>query len=480
MATMTLEDARNIVRGLTGPGSVSRLGLGRRNPIRPPNTGGGPDLFGDEETGAAPPPTGGIQPPLGEGATGLKGSGEVPTGFIPVGPEAPGYFFDPRTGEIGRTSGGYAFDEFGNRSGGFSFTTLSETERKRFLKTLGATPDGSPLNDTGTADTGPDYLNLARQKYGSDEQQRAFENQLTLQQLANAQRQYDDEKAQTAREFGLQTTVADRNELGQRANTGLSLADLYRETANDPGNYPAYLESLINSGNVQGVVGANTQIRPEARFGDLLAQLSQYSGAMNTNAPAVRQAYEQNPQAAESFFRQDPENLRRMFGPKAFGGSFLTQGPMKFQDLRSGTTGIAGEAGPEQVTIQPSQPPSSIGNAAPQLGGVAAPRQQSATSNFTPGSAGTFQAIGRALASSGFGSQLPGVLEKLARGEAPLPGEVPDWLLQRLEQRTPSLVALLKAGITSRLGATGAGDYFASRSLYDIPGFNGTTQSIAR
>ncbi len=125
-------------------------------PTPTPIAGGGDDGFGARPGGGgggnAPSVGGRIQGPGFDDSSGLYGSDAVPPGFIPVGTVngdnsfAP-YFYNGRTGEIGRYT--TALNAYGDTTYGFS--TLSETERKRFLDQYARATDQALPGGGGTS-----------------------------------------------------------------------------------------------------------------------------------------------------------------------------------------------------------------------------------------------------------------------------------------------------------------------------------------
>ena len=224
------------------------------------------------------------------------------------------------------------------------------------------------LNGTSTVptqfDTGPGNLAVSQ-------------GNLAVSQgnLAQRIKEANDAAAQYQQTFGQNQITSNRTELGNRASTGLSLGDLLLNMAqrsdkltNDPGNFPAYLQSLQgNTGAgpaLQNLVGNGLTITPDQnnylndpRFKSVLDSLFTRAAAPSSAAvDQTQQAYNTDPAAAQRFFSQDPEALKRMFGtPMADGGEMTTHGPMSLVDLTTGrSVALMGEGGaPEHLKITP-------------------------------------------------------------------------------------------------------------------------------
>lgn len=329
---------------------------------------------------------------------------------------------------------------------------ITAAEASKYVRAGGATATATGGTGSGagssSVDTGPGYLDLAMQK---------FVNDLTQQGVQN--NQWD-------QQFGQNQITGNRNELANRASSGgstgnllLDLATRSDRLANDPGNFPAWLQAMQQNtaqGPVaQNLVNAGTTITPAPNdylntpeFKSLIDSLFNYGTVPDAGmVDTTQKAYNTNPDAAQTFFSQDPANLKKMFGtPMATGGSFTTSGPMTFKDLSSGKNiATAGEAGPETVSVTP------------QTGQASA-------------SQGTAQALGKTLGAGGFSFVPPDTRNTLLAGNLPAPGQFPDWMLAKLP---PSIRGLVAALITSRLGGAGAEDYNWTRGLYEPRGFSG-------
>lgn len=381
-------------------------------------------------------------------------------------------------------------------------------------------PSGS---GSSNFDTGPGYLSLAQQKYGSDEDQRAIDNAIGWQQLLNSQKYQD-------RNYAMETRGQDASILGDRAASGQQTAGLARGLANDqyqransPANFPAYLAALSGAdtgGNpVNQLLGEGFQIESgegqnpltDPRFQQLLESLYSYGTAPSPeNVGAVRSQYETNPNAQQGF-----ENFAAFDRlPKLAGGGLLgVGGGQGFSDrLRDMSPKLGGQAmadsgwqSPDPYGGQPGgtqftgkgptgvfggQPmvpnmnlpqmgstpgPVTINDAASQkplaMAGEAGRETLSVTPNsgntYTPAT-GTATSLGKALQPLGFIP--PQVIQQLLAGKSATPNMFNEEQLMRLP---PSLRQLLQASIRAFIGDTGLEDFGASQQQFALPGGRG-------
>lgn len=347
---------------------------------------------------------------------------------------------------------------------------------------LWRTPDGSilpqwvqkELNNQGTGDgssgstagfdTGPGYLDLAQKQY--DEAVRQFNLQHGL----------------SVDQFGLDKQSTQQGYLQDRAGTGLQTGDLVRglandsyERAKDPGNFPAYLAalsgregaggspltSLLGEGvQIQSPEGANPLADP--RFSGLLDELYGYSKPQSLST-VMGIANANQGKLPQSFYdwtkTQNPEMM-------AEGGTMSIKSPLAGIDMDTGLTKfIAGEAGPETMTVTPDQQPN-------QMGALTADIQGPSDGILTPAE-GTNIATGKGTQAMGLGGR--GLLDQLGQGNAPTPGAVDESTLSRLP---PSIRKLMEAGVMAKLGSSGLMDWLFELEKYQLPGTSGFNQVV--
>lgn len=390
----------------------------------------------------------------------------------------------------------------------------------------GGSSSGGSSGGGGGYDTGPAYLSLAQQKYGSDEDQRAIDNAIGWQQLLNSQKYQD-------RNYAMDTRGQDASILGDRAASGQQTAGLARGLANDqyqransPANFPAYLAALSGAdtgGNpLNTMLGEGFQIESgegqnpltDPRFQQLLESLYSYGTAPSPeNVGAVRNQYETNPNAQQGFedfaaFDRLPklagggllgvgggqgfsDRLRDM-SPKIGGQAMADSGwqsPDPYGGRTSGGTQFTGKGGASTGTGifggQPMVPnmnlpqmgstpgPVTINDAASQKPLAMAGEAGRETLSVTPGNTytpaqGTATSLGKALQPLGFIP--PQVIQQLLAGKSATPNMFNEEQLQRLP---PSLRQLLQASIRAFIGDTGLMDFGASADQFALPGGRG-------
>ena len=303
-------------------------------------------------------------------------------------------------------------------------------------------------------------------------------------------KQKQDEIAQEnwGKQFGLNTTIADRNDLGGRANTGLGLANYARGIANDqydrakdPGNFPALLaayaglEGGAGSAPLQTLLGEGFKIQPpeggnplaDPRLQGLIDTLYKYAGAAGTDTQAVRDAYAKYPNAEELF-----GNYARLDAskPKAFayGGSFTADRPMRLEDYSTGEKlGVMGEAGKENVTVTPNHVPTAA-DLTPEAAQSYA--DYDAARGYTP-SEGTNIALAKVLGPLGYPRE---IVDALKGGGMAGPQLFNPQVLERLQARNPSVFRLVMAAIKARVGSAGLEDYAAESERYRMGAGNAT------
>jgi len=319
------------------------------------------------------------------------------------------------------------------------------------------------LYDSGTGggaggfDTGPGYLNLAQQQFGFQ----------SGPQFQEGIRQFNEQQ-------GLAQQSSNRNMLGNQANAGLGLGSLVRGLSNDaydraksPANYPAYLaalagqptggdpvNSLLGQGfQIQNAPGTNPYSDP--RFQTLLDSLYQYGSPASPGATdAVQQAYDTNPQAAQQFFSQSPENLARFFGAQqpAFDASTY-----RSPDYRTPVARVAAASGLDSIVDQPT-------NILAGEGGQPEHVQVTPLPGVTP-AAGTAMSLGKALQPLGYVPHP--LIQRLLSGQGISPNMLPDEVLMRLPS---SLRQLLTTSIRAFVGDTGLEDFGQSQANFALPG----------
>lgn len=445
---MSLAEARGIVRSLP-----------RQQPTpQPPPFPGAPTPGPDD---GLPPSSGG--PPRPGGGSGSSGG-------------APSYEKDPKTGlwydtETGavapqwlqkelneRGGGGIRLPTFEDSSGAKGEGALYQDENGIWRYSDGAAAPlwmQKELNGVGSAGSGGGS--------GRDPMNDVPESSRFGRDIFESDRDYSRGVLESDRNFGQSQLQDNRTEMGNRAGTAIStgnlLLDMARrndDLANDPGNFPAWLQAMqqneTNGPVVSSLVGQGVQIRPQEgnylddpRFKSVIDSVLEYARVpTGGEVSAVQGAYNQDPDAAQRWF-EAAAALDKSRG-MADGGTMRINRPMRFQDIATGETlGVAGEQGDETISVSPTE--------------------------------GTSRAIGRTLGASGFSFISPDVRQKWESGNIPLPGEMPDWQLNKLP---PSIRILIQAAIKSRLGSAGLSDYDWTRQMYSARGFDNPVAGVVR
>ena len=299
-------------------------------------------------------------------------------GLVPYNPQT-GEIGYPAESPVGRTSveQGHAINTYADPNTGILYDRAGKPLPKYLQTFSGGSGGASGGGGGGGASYGSSqqYLDAKTQ---AEAQQNAITNAMNFQQLLNSQKQQDFAMGPQFHETNRMNDAAINNQqAGQNANFRDFLMSYQKDLTNrerDPFRLGEYLasQSQLGSGassGIQNLIGAGNVIKPtlgdvysDPRFKASLDQGYQRMAETPTMGAVgqVRNAYETDPNAAKTFFSQDPAMLAKMFGTPAHaqGGNQTLHEPtygIPASQLQPGQTPqfLAGEAGPERLTFTP-------------------------------------------------------------------------------------------------------------------------------